>query len=72
LTLVQLLNDTAELSAARERHQIDLWRLEQLEAAGWPRSLAFLVALDQEVDLHEACSLVAAGCAPLTALQILI
>lgn len=64
---------TAELDrGTREQQLVDYWRLEQLEAAGWPRAIAFLVALDPGVDLHEACALVRNGCPPLTALEILL
>ena len=48
------------------------WRIEQLLGAGFDSDSAFVLALDRNVDLHEAIELVARGCPPATALRILI
>jgi hypothetical protein len=47
------------------------WRLEQLVAAGYDSEAALVLALDRDVDLHLAVSLLQRGCPPDTALQIL-
>ena len=47
------------------------WRIEQLLAAGFDSDAAFVLALDRNVDLHEAIELVGRGCPPATALRIL-
>jgi len=48
------------------------WRIEQLIAAGFDSDAAFVLALDRNVDLHDAVALVGRGCPPATALRILI
>ncbi len=48
------------------------WRVEQLLAAGFDGDAAFVLALDRDVDLHEAIELVRRGCPPPTALRILV
>jgi hypothetical protein len=47
------------------------WRVEQLLAAGYDAEAALVLALDRDVDLHLAVSLLQRGCPPDTALQIL-
>ena len=47
------------------------WRIERLAAAGYPADAALVLALDREVDLHFAVSLLERGCPPDTALEIL-
>ena len=42
-----------------------------LAAAGYPADAALVLALDREVDLHFAVSLLERGCPPDTALEIL-
>jgi hypothetical protein len=56
---------------AREHGDVVSWRIERLTAAGYPADAALVLALDREVDLHLAVSLLERGCAPDTALQIL-
>ncbi len=48
------------------------WRIEQLISAGFDSDAAFVLALDRNVDLHEAVALVGRGCPPATAVRILI
>lgn len=47
------------------------WRRDQLRKAGFAYLDALELAVNPKVDLHVACDLVASGCAPETALQIL-
>jgi hypothetical protein len=62
---------TAPRRPAREHGDVVSWRIERLAAAGYPADAALVLALDREVDLHLAVSLLERGCAPDTALQIL-
>jgi hypothetical protein len=55
----------------RERDGVTSWRLEQLVAAGYDSEAALVLALDRDVDLHLAVSLLQRGCPPDTALQFL-
>ena len=55
--------------AARTRVR---WRLERLAHAGYEYGLAFKIALQSQVDLHEAIDLVASGCPQRTAARILL
>lgn len=48
------------------------WRIEQLIAVGFDSDAAFVLALDRNVDLHEAIELVRRGCSPQTAFRILV
>ena len=48
------------------------WRIEQLMAVGFDSDSAFVLALDRNVDLHQATGLVRRGCPPETAFRILI
>lgn len=62
---------TAPTRGEREQGDVTSWRIERLTAAGYPADAALVLALDREVDLHLAVSLLERGCAPDTALQIL-
>jgi hypothetical protein len=55
----------------RERDEVTSWRVERLVAAGYDGEAALVLALDRDVDLHEAVSLLERGCPADTALQIL-
>jgi len=55
----------------REREELTAWRVERLLAAGYAADAALVLALDREVDLHLAVSLLERGCPPDTALEIL-
>ena len=47
------------------------WRFEELERAGYPTDIAILLAERSDVDLHEACALIASGATIHQALSIL-
>jgi hypothetical protein len=57
--------------AERERETVTSWRAEQLLQAGYDPEAALVLALDRDVDLHLAVSLLERGCPPDTALEIL-
>jgi hypothetical protein len=57
--------------AADERENVVSWRIERLLAAGYDGESALVLALDHDVDLHQAVSLLERGCPVDTALQIL-
>ena len=63
--------ETAFLPVDRGRDDVTSWRLERLVAAGYDGEAALVLALDRDVDLHLAVSLLERGCPPDTALQIL-
>jgi hypothetical protein len=65
-------DDLAEESGPDPVAKVLGWRIEQLLAAGFDSDAAFVLALDRDVDLHEATKLVARGCPPATAVRILI
>jgi hypothetical protein len=48
------------------------WRFDQLERAGFDELGALALAIDANVDLHQACGLLALGCDPHVALDILL
>ena len=54
-----------------ERSKVESWRLHVLIEAGYPLLLAERLA-GSEADLHHAVELVGQGCAPETAVEILI
>jgi hypothetical protein len=54
-----------------EPSKIESWRLHTLLEAGYPVHLAERIAAS-EVDLHDAVELLARGCAPTTAAEILL
>jgi len=54
-----------------ERTKVESWRLHVLIEAGYPLSLAEKIA-HSEADLHHAADLIAQGCSPETAAEILI
>jgi hypothetical protein len=55
----------------RERDGVTAWRVERLLDAGYDGEAALVLALDRDVDLHLAVSLLERGCPTDTALQIL-
>jgi hypothetical protein len=55
-----------------EEERVAHWRLEQLLRAGYDETAALILADLVHVDLHEAVDLVRQGCAPDTALRILL
>ena len=54
-----------------ERSKVESWRLHVLMEAGYPLPLAEKLA-GSEADLHRAVELVAIGCTPETAAEILL
>ena len=48
------------------------WRFDQLIRAGYDPGSAMILASHVEVDLHDAMRLLARGCPPETALQIVL
>ena len=54
-----------------ERSKVESWRLHVLIEAGYPLPLAERLAAS-DADLHIAADLVAAGCTPETAAEILL
>ncbi len=61
----------APTRAERERQSVTSWRVERLLEAGYGAEAALVLALDRDVDLHRAVSLLERGCPADTALQIL-
>jgi len=61
--------ETRELG---EEERVQAWRLRELLRSGYPKLEAQLLASDGAVDLHRACDLVGAGCAPDMAARILL
>ena len=57
--------------AERERDSVTSWRAERLLRAGYDAEAALVLALDADVDLHQAVSLLERGCPADLALQIL-
>jgi hypothetical protein len=55
-----------------EQMQIELWRTEELERAGYSHRAAGRLAARQDIDLHLAVRLLARGCPPDLALRILL
>ena len=54
-----------------ERAKVESWRLHVLMEAGYPLPLAERLAAS-EADLHRAVELLGQGCAPETAVEILV
>jgi hypothetical protein len=55
-----------------EQQQVVEWRWQRMCAAGYPTLAALELAERSTVDLYEALALVAVGCAPLVAIDILL
>jgi hypothetical protein len=55
-----------------EIEQVERWRLESLERAGYDTESAAVLAAFHEVDLHLAVDLLRRGCPVPVALQILL
>ena len=64
-TELHVLEDT-------EQQQIELWRTQELERAGYSHRAAGRLAARQDIDLHQAVRLLERGCAPELALRILL
>jgi hypothetical protein len=55
-----------------EATEVFRWRFSTLAAAGYELGDALRLALDGDVDLHAAASLLARGCPSATAVRILL
>jgi len=62
----------AETEIRDETEQVEAWRAEQLELAGYGATAAAELAARFDVDLHVATELLTGGCAPELALKILL
>ncbi|HTR32387.1 MAG TPA: hypothetical protein VMH47_00785 [Gaiellaceae bacterium] len=54
-----------------EQELVERWRAEELERAGYPEDTAAELAMRADVDLHRAIALLANGCSPELAADIL-
>ena len=66
---------TAEVALQLSRHESErvmCWRMLELMRSGYGIDHASLLAEDNGVDLHLACSLLRSGCPAETALRILL
>jgi hypothetical protein len=67
------MSETTELiGRGSERDKVESWRLHVLIEAGYPLPLAEKIAAALDTDLHEAVALIASGCDPRTAAEILL
>lgn len=55
-----------------EAENVLRWRFEELVRVGYDPGEAMILASHLEVDLHAAADIVAQGCAPATAMRILL
>jgi hypothetical protein len=63
---------TTQVPQLTELEQIEDWRRERLERAGYPPQAAARLAERHDVDLHRAESLLERGCPVEVALRILL
>jgi hypothetical protein len=54
-----------------EQELVERWRAQELERAGFPEGTAAELAMRTDVDLHRAIELLAKGCTPELAAEIL-
>jgi hypothetical protein len=62
----------ADTEVLDETGQVEAWRAEQLELAGYGAAAAAELAARHEVDLHVAIEMLSHGCPPELALKILL
>jgi len=62
----------AEMVYESELTQVELWRIHELERAGYEPQAARALGSRLDVDLHRAVDLLHRGCSPELALQILL
>jgi hypothetical protein len=55
-----------------ELSQVERWRADELERAGFDARAAATIASRHDIDLHRATDLISNGCSPELALQILL
>jgi hypothetical protein len=61
-----------EVAVETEAERVERWRLHVLVEAGFEAPDAEAIAKRADIDLHEAVNLLRRGCAPGTALEILL
>jgi hypothetical protein len=61
-----------ELIEESEAERVERWRAEELERAGFAPDTAQILAGRSDIDLHAAARLVARGCPPDLAAEILL
>ncbi|MBY9076566.1 hypothetical protein K1X13_17155 [Nocardioides sp. WL0053] len=64
--------NTTTIAAPVDDPHVELWRFERLRAAHCPPDVAMTLATSRDVDLHRALGLLAGGCPPETAQDILL
>lgn len=62
----------AEMVYESELTQVERWRIDELERAGYDPKAAMTLAARHDVDLHRAVDLLHKGCSAELALQILL
>ena len=62
----------AEAIYESELSQVERWRIDELERAGYDPRAAMTLAARHDVDLHRAVDLLHKGCSPELALRILL
>ena len=62
----------AEMVHESELTQVQRWRVDELERAGYDPRAAMTLAARNDVDLHRAVDLLLQGCSPDLALKILL
>jgi hypothetical protein len=62
----------ADIEVFQETEQVEAWRAEQLELAGYGAAAAAELAMRHDVDLHVAMEMLAHGCPADLALKILL
>jgi hypothetical protein len=62
--------DTTGLTQT-EQEQVERWRAQELERAGFSATVAAELAMRPDVDLHRAIELLEKGCSPELAADIL-
>lgn len=62
----------AELVYESELTQVERWRIDELERAGYDSPAALTLAARHDIDLHRAVDLLRKGCSPDLALKILL
>jgi hypothetical protein len=66
MTAAELQTPSTELS------QVERWRADELERAGYEARAAAEIAARHDIDLHRAVDMLRRGCPPELALQILL
>jgi hypothetical protein len=66
MTAAELQTPSTELS------QVERWRADELERAGYEPRAAAEIAARHDIDLHRAVDMLRRGCPPELALQILL